>query len=248
MRFLVIILISLTVFLFSCTTTSTNDEVAVGADSDIYYVAERVNELCFNSKSPQFLTELSSFRPDAGNSGVDFQLEGVWKNDYKTLNMQVIGEFGEQYAYFELNEHEIKVFSSRKNILESPEVKNLIQFISSLGAHELRQMFCGSYAFHPTEKNILMKGDDFLVDNKQEIDGHNFDVQSNLNLEDSPSNSNEDGYDLTIQSKFLYGFWGGDSQLNLNWSGFVDDEKVIPKTINFNYEKNQYELSVLDYN
>ena len=239
----------LLIFLVSCTTPSSQKLVSVAADSDIYFVSGRVNDLCLSSKDPQFLTEFSSL-----GTGTDFQLEGVWKNNYSILNMQVLGVFGEQYAYFELNDHKINVFSARKNILANPEIKNLINFISSIGSHELRNIFCGSYAFKQdkinntifVKDNVSSKNDTFFTKNEQEIDGHSIEVQSDLELVDSADD--DEGYDLTIKSKFLYGFFGSNTNLEVDWMGYVDEDEVTPKIINFNYENKQYELKILDYN
>lgn len=231
----------------SCTTSSENS-IAASQDSDIYYVSERVRDLCLDSDDPQFLTQFSSL-----NSSTSFQLEGVWKNNYTLLNMQVLGAFGEQYAYFELNNHQIKVFSMRQNILEDEKIKNLIHIVSSLGPIQLRNLFCGSYALQNDKKNevFYLKNDPryikdtYSTKSTLNIDDHTLDVQSDFILENSTNNK---GYNLTINSQFLYGIFSSNSNFNVEWIGYVDDEQVSPKLINFNYEKDNYEFKILDYN
>ncbi len=240
----------LIIFLFfmSCTSNSPMNLIEAPKNSDIYFVSNRVQDSCFDNKNPQFLTNFSAL-----NSHSNFQLEGAWKNNYNVLNMQVLGPFGESYAYFELNEHKIRVFSSRKDILENQEIKNLVSFVSSLGAKELRSLFCGSYAFEKDKrtKSIYLNHDSsaqkeiFFTQSGITIDGHSLEVNSNLDLEGG--NVNE-GYNLVIKSKFSYGFFGADSNFTVHWLGYVDAAKVYPKYIYFGYEKSSYELSILDYN
>ncbi|MES2615865.1 MAG: hypothetical protein V4591_10670 [Bdellovibrionota bacterium] len=243
------IIIFLFLFFFcACTTTQKPKLVSVAPDSDIYFVSRRLGELCTSSHSPQFLAEFAAL-----NSGSEFQLEGAWKNNYTVLNMQILGPFGEQYAYFELNGHKLNVFSERKNILENPEIKNLVNFVSSIGALNLRKIFCGSYVFNQEKKNenifvqndSYLKEDKYITENQMAIDGHAIEMKSDLDLADS---DNDVGYVLTMNSQFSFGFLNSDTHLAIEWMGYIDDEQVLPKIINFNYEKSKYELKILDYN
>ncbi len=232
------ILIILTIcFIFSCKTTSTQ-KLAL-PESDIVFISKNINRFCFSSENPQFLSEFLFL-----DKGSNFQLEGTWKNAYSILNLQVLGLLGETYLQLAVKKNEVKIISSKKETLQNEEIKNLMSFISSVGSSGLREIFCGSYAFN--KKNILFKNDFYTVENELKIENRSIKVNSNLFLYDSPDNDN--GYDLTIKSEFLYGFFNQNTNLQIHWNGYIDDMEVSPKNINVNYNKNKYELKILDYN
>jgi hypothetical protein len=234
------------VFIISSCSSTRPNETTDAADPISQTISKGFQNNCFSSNNPQLVTQFSS-----PNTETNFQFEGVWTENYTEFTMQVLGPFGETLALLKLNNNKLNVFSNREKILNNPEIKNLITFLSSIGSRQLRKVFCGVYAFREDKdqtslfkfKNSDTKG--FISKNEMDINNHNVgldtDVSYSLLGDDKSMN-------ITMDSQFLYGVLNIDTHLRILWTGTLGEQKIEPKKIVFLYGKNNYELELLDYN
>ncbi len=232
----------------SCSTVSYHELEKAPASAKIFSVIRKMNNTCFISNNPQFLTEIF-----INPSHTNFQLEGVWKDNFQTLNMQVLGVLGEQLVFIELNEQDMFLRPSQTPLLNNPEIRDILLFLSSLGPVKMREIFCGTYAF---PENKLIQNNIFLNSQLLGTEGHFFttrvlatkrgqlQVESDIALQQA---INQNEFSVFTKSTFLYGIFKNKTHFILDWKGNVNKNTVTPKNIGLGYEEGRYEIKVLDY-
>ncbi len=234
------------VFLSSCSTSSFKNYQKAPLGSAVYEVAKKVDQACFLSPHPQFLGEFYS-----SSSHTDFQLEGAWKNNFNVFELQILGALGEEMARVDIQDHLILFHGSQNQWKNDPAVKNILLFLSSLGAQKMRSLFCGGYAWPVgKEGEILTSLSDpagaqpYFSTKVLESRQGTLHVESEINLlPGSPSL----GTPMKIKSQFLYGMFKRPMGLTIEWAGTLSGEKVVLQNIHINYNSDEYRLQIEDY-
>lgn len=207
-RYLPSILI-LFLFLSSCSTLKPTAQ-----DAKIYSAAKKIKAACFQTKNPNFSGQLTStgFVPS-------IRIEGLWKDQYKDLNIQLEDVLGEGYGMIYLKNSIVKIDLIENRQIRKKDFDPLISFLSSLGSQGVRNLTCGNYAFDEqgnASNAILLLND------------HKIKVQSSVELK-----AKSDKETVTIVSHFLYGIFANDSDIKVTWSGSIENSAVSVHELEF---------------
>ncbi len=239
-------------FLFSsCVTIKKKHElIPVLNDDPVLLIAQIVQNRCFIGKNPQFLADFSSENIRLP----PVEIEGIWEKNFSVLKSSVIGPLGTEYFSFQLNGSDISYSSDKSVSVSNDYFEQFSNLFSKLGALGIRSFMCGEYAFK-TQKNKdgiyivktkvrkefsenIQTNIDEEVNNFEQnkyfsisnidISGANIEVQSYLSI--TPKDS---GFAVAIDSRFYYGIFSQDSQVEVKWVGFVNSNKVQPTSTVF---------------
>jgi hypothetical protein len=270
--FKIIVFISFFILFSSCTSLKLKKElVSVDSKDKILEIINQIQIKCFSAKNPQFFAD---FTID-GKEKFSLQMEGVWKNNYNTFNSSALGPLGEDYLSFELNGYDINYLSEQHTVYSHQSFEKISSFLSGLGSKGLRNIFCGRLPFQfvsdedgvfyvqeiqdkNDKKEILNKKDaESLLSNKnlnlQNIVNKSYFSRSTINLlgREVYVNSyisvtkNNNGYGIITNSRFYYGLFAKDSDLELKWVGFVNSDVVVPTSVMF---RTAYDVFIIDIN
>ena len=250
-------------FLSSCTSLIKEKELLrVGDDDPILNVVKIIQDRCYQAKQPQFLADFST----ESMLTPPFEMEGVWENNYNLLKASVIGPLGEEYLSFDINENNL-TYNNQSNLLTSNDSFGQISsLLANIGSKGLRGFLCGQFAFQKSEKNdglyiVKNKLDEASLselskksENKEiinskyfsistiNISGHNIEVQSNVSL-----TKKGNGYGVVVNSRFYYGLFSQDAQVEVKWLGFVNLTDVFPTSTTFRTKEDTYGVNFSEY-
>jgi hypothetical protein len=250
----------------SCTTPKIMRELQVVEKSDpVNQVVNLIQNKCFQSKQPQFLADIRS----NNTKMLPFNLEAIWENNYNLLKASAIGPLGEEYLSFDIIKHEFKYYGYPNLQNLDHNFKQITSLLAKIGAKELRNFLCGQYAFQIFSKNDGV----FIVKEKLteeqnlnyipkkekieknssgnkkyfsistiDISDHNIEVQSYVSL-----TKNKNGYAVIVDSRFYYGPFTSDADVEIKWIGFVNSDGVFPTSTVFRTNNGTFGVNILDY-
>ncbi|RDB36332.1 MAG: hypothetical protein DCC88_05470 [Spirobacillus cienkowskii] len=268
--FKIIVIISFFILFNSCISMKIKKElVRVDSKDKILDIINQIQNKCFSSKNPQFFAD---FIID-GKEKFSLQMEGVWKNNYNTFKSTAIGPLGEDYLSFELNGYDINYLTEQNTVYSHQSFEKISSFLSGLGSKGLRNIFCGRLPFQfvseedgifyvkdkedkNDKKEILNKKEaESLLSNKTvnlpNIINKSYFSRSTINLLDREVyvnsyisvTKNNNGYGIIANSRFYYGPFVKDSDLELKWVGFVNSDVVVPTSVMF---RTTYDIFIID--
>jgi hypothetical protein len=253
-------------FLSSCVSSKKERELLrVGNDDPINNVVKMIQDRCYQAKRPQFLADFST----ESMLTPPFQMEGVWENNYNLLKASVIGPLGEEYLSFDIEGYNLH-YNNQSNLLTSnDDFGSISSLLATIGAKGLRGFLCGQFAFQVSDKNdgvfivIDKLNEGSLPELKQktetpksndlpnkkyftistiDISGHNIEVQSNVSL-----TKKGNGYGVIVNSRFYYGLFSQDAQVEVKWVGFVNSTDVFPTSTVFRTKEDTYGVNFSEY-
>lgn len=247
-----IFFIILVVILFnSCVTIKKKHElVPVLNDDPVLLIAQIIQNRCFVGKNPQFLADFSSENIRLP----PVEIEGIWEKNYSILKSSVIGPLGSEFFSFQLNGSDISYSSDKSVSVPNDYFEQFSTLFSRIGSLGIRSFMCGEYAFKTQKNNDgiyivktkvrkefsenIQTNIDEEVNNFQQnkyfsisninISGANIEVQSYVSI--TPK---DNGYAVAIDSRFYYGIFSQDSQVEVKWVGFVSSNNVLPTSTVF---------------
>jgi hypothetical protein len=253
-------------FFSSCTSLNKEQELLKVEISDpVNNVVKIILDSCYQAKKPQFLADFSS----ESMLSPPFEMEGVWENNYDLLKTSVIGPLGEEYLSFDIKGYELN-YNNQSNLLTSNvDFEKVSSLIATIGAKGLRGFLCGRFAFQFTDKNngiyIVNDRENFdslsemagkkkiseknVILNKKyfsistyNISGHNIEIQSHVSL-----TKKGEGYGVFVNSRFYYGLFSQDAQVEVKWTGFVNSNTVFPTSTVFRTMEDTYVINFNEY-
>lgn len=228
-------------------------------------VVKVIQDRCYQAQSPQFLADFST----ESMLTPAFEMEGVWENNFDLLKTSVIGPLGEEYLSFDIKGYELN-YNNNSNLLTSnDDIGTITSLLATIGAKGLRGFLCGLFAFQVLDKNdgiFIVKdkvNEDTLpkliektetpknnnISNEKyfsistiNISGHNIEVQSNVFL-----TKKGNGYGVLVNSRFYYGPFSQDAQVEVKWTGFVNANNVFPTSTEFRTKEETYGINFSEY-
>ncbi len=265
-KFIFNILIIFPFFVFSsCVSSKKKQElILVKKEDPINEVVKIIKEKCYKASNPQFLADFST---DSVRIPT-IEMESVWKNNYNLLKTSVIGPLGEEYYSFDIDENKINYNSTNNVIISNDYFEQFSSLFSKIGAKGLRSFLCGEYAFlkqkdnngiyivrekkeqKALEANDIAQQDPETNDSNNkyfsisniDISGSNIEVQSYVSL-----TKNENGYAIIVNSRFYYGFFSHDTQVEVKWIAFVNPLEVRPTSAIFRSKENKFSIIFSEY-
>ncbi|WP_397599485.1 hypothetical protein [Silvanigrella sp.] len=251
--------------LSSCVSSKKKQElIAVKKEDPINEVVKTIKEKCYKASNPQFLADFStdSIRLPP------IEMEGAWKNNYNLLKTSVIGPLGEEYYSFDIDENKINYNSTSSNIIANDYFEQFSSLFSKIGAKGLRSFLCGEYAFVkqkdnngiyivrekkektdsdgneivPQEVEINESNNKYFSISNIDISGSNIEVQSYVSL-----TKNENGYAIIVNSRFYYGLFSQDTQVEVKWIAFVNPLEIRPTSAIFRSNENKFSIIFSEY-
>lgn len=257
-------------FLSSCVSTKKEELelIKVESDNPVHNIVKVIHDRCYQVNQPQFLADFSleSMRSPP------FEMEGVWKNNFNLLKASVIGPLGEEYLSFEIDGNSLKYHNQSKLLTSNDNFGQISSLLADIGAKGLRDFVCGEYAFQTSEKNdgiYLVKEKSIEkslpemtekmekteipqnndVQNKKyftistiHLSGHKIEVQSNFSL-----TKKGNGFGVVVNSRFYYGLFSQDAQVEVKWIAFVDETNVYPTSTIFRTKEDTYRVNFTEY-
>ncbi|WGL61069.1 hypothetical protein QEJ31_05605 [Pigmentibacter sp. JX0631] len=250
------IIVTLIILLTSCVTMKKKHElVPVLNDDQVLKISQIIQNRCFVGKNPQFLADFSteSLRLPP------IEIEGIWEKNFSLLKSSVIGPLGTEFFSFQLDGTDIS-YSADKNIsISNDYFEQFSLLFSKLGANGIRSFMCGEYAFKTQKSNDglyivkekvrkeysenIQTNIDKEVNNFEQnkyfsisnidVSGKDIEVQSYVSV-----TAKDNGYAVAIDSKFYYGFFAHDTQIEVKWVGYVAQNILKPTSVVFR-SKNQ---------
>lgn len=251
--------------LTSCVSSKTKKElIEVKKEDQINEVVKIIKDKCFKANKPQFLADFStdSIRLPP------VEMEGVWQNNYELLKTSVIGPLGEEYFSFDIDANKIS-YNSKNNVLVSNDYfEQFSTLFAKIGSKGLRSFLCGDFAFSKQKDNngiyivreikenkisessegVQPEVQENILNNKYfsisniEISGTNIEVQSYISL-----TKNENGYGVIINSRFYYGIFSQDTQIEVKWTAFVNPLIVRPTATTFRSREDTFLVNFSEY-
>ena len=138
-----------------------------------------------------------------------------------------------------------------------------------MSVKELRNFLCGRYAFQILSKNdgvFIVKeklteeqklnpiqkiesSEKNINENKKyfsistiDISDHNIEVQSYVSL-----TKKGNGYGVIVDSRFYYGPFSSDANIEVKWIGFVNSDGVFPSSTVFRTNNGTFGVNILEY-
>jgi len=222
---LIFILISFGLLLSSCRTVSQH----INQDPRLVEIAKKLNSSCFETKNPNFSAQLNStkFLPTV-------TVEGVWKENLNVFYLEFSDPIGENQGGFRLKDHMLETHFKETDKIHFNENDPLLSFLSSIGSHGMRKMLCGCYA---------MNKDRFDEQTVLQINRHDIKIKNTFSISNQDHNTI-----LTIDSRYFYGFFSSDADIQTTWTGLVEKNGVRTKSIRFTFENSDsYFIDFMDY-
>lgn len=254
-------------FLSSCMSSKQERELLKVENNDpVNNVVKLIQNHCYEAKRPQFLADVST----ENMKTPPFVMEGIWENNYNLLKASVIGPLGEEYLSFDIDGYKLNYNNQSDLFTSNDHFGQISSLLSKIGAKELRNFLCGRFAFQIFDKNdgvfivkeklneeslpeLIQKTEisksNYDASNKKyfsistmNISGYNIEVQSSVSL-----TKKGNGYGVIVNSRFYYGPFSQNAQIEVKWAGFVNSTDVFPTSTVFRTKEETYEVNFSEY-
>lgn len=257
--------ISIVFFATSCMTFKNKHElIPVVKEDPIIKVEQFIENKCRLAKTPQFLAHFSSETMHLP----PIEIEGIWEKNFSILKSSVVGPLGTEYFSFQLDGSNITYSSDQKISASNEYFEQFATLFSKIGAQGIRAFLCGEYAFQRVNKNDgiyvvkntaeqkdNLNNQEALANNENAFDKNKYFSISTTDLSGTKLEVQSyvaitpkaEGYGVAINSRFYYGIFSSDSQIEVKWVGYVSHSLVLPTSVVFKSKEHIFSILFSDY-